>query len=119
VYDSFHTDIVRLNWKSWKYSSFGRTVKTVLATLLVLQMLALLALAACPTLHHALHSESNNPDHDCLVTLFAKSQLGRAEMTPFVPLVALLVICAALLPGLSPRLLFEYRFAPSRAPPRF
>jgi hypothetical protein len=114
--DSFHADIVRLNWKRF---SFGRTVKTVLASLLVLQMLALLAFAACPTLHHALHPESNNPDHDCLVTLFAKSQLGRAEMTPFVPLVALFVICAVLLPGLPSRLLFEYRFAPCRAPPRF
>ena len=87
--------------------------------MLALQMFALLALAACPTLHHALHSESNNPDHACLVTLFAKSQLGRTELSPFVPLVALLVICAVLLPGLPPRSLFEYRFAPSRAPPRF
>jgi hypothetical protein len=112
-------EVVQLNWKSWKCPGFGRTVKTVLATFLVLQMMALLALAACPTLHHALHSESNNPDHECLVTLFAKSQLSQAEMTPFVPLVALLVICAVLLPGLPPRLLFEYRFSPSRAPPTF
>jgi hypothetical protein len=96
-----------------------RTAKSVLAILLALQMLTLLALAACPALHHALHSESNNPDHDCLVTLFAKGQLSEAVMTPIVALVAAFVMCAVLLPGFQLRFLFEYRFAPSRAPPCF
>jgi hypothetical protein len=87
--------------------------------LLVLQILALLALAACPTLHHALHSESNNPDHDCLVTLFAKSQLSEAAITPVAAFIAVFVICSVLLPSFLPQLHFEYRFAPSRAPPSF
>jgi hypothetical protein len=114
-YDSFHADIVRLNRKFWK--CFGRTAKTVLAALLVLQMLALLALAAGPTLHHALHPESNRPDHDCLITLFAKGQLNETPMAPIGSLLAVFVMCAVLLPALPPRLHFEYRFSPSRAPP--
>ena len=108
---------MRLSWKRREGSC--RTAKSILAILLALQMLALLALAACPALHHALHSESNNPDHECLVTFFAKSQLSEPVMTPVVTLVAAFVMCAALLPGLQLRLLFEYRFAPSRAPPCF
>jgi hypothetical protein len=108
---------MRLSWKSREGSC--RTAKSVLAILLALQILALLALAACPTLHHALHSESNNPGHDCLVTLFSKSQLSEAAMTPVVTLIAAFVMCAVLLPGFLPQLPFEYRFAPSRAPPCF
>jgi hypothetical protein len=111
--------IVRLNWKCWKRFRSGQAAKAVLAAVLALQMFALLALAACPTLHHALHSESNNPDHDCLVTFFAKGQLSEAAMTPVVILVAAFVMCAVLLPSFLPRLIFEYRFAPSRAPPCF
>jgi hypothetical protein len=111
--------IVRLNWKYWKYFSFGRTARTVLAILLILQLLSLLALAASPTLHHVLHPDSNNPDHECLVTLFAKGQLSEAAMTPVVILVAAFVMCAVLLPSFLPRSIFEYRFSPSRAPPCF
>jgi hypothetical protein len=109
--------IVRLNWKYRKCFGFGRIVKTVLSTFLVLQILALLALAACPALHHALHPDSNKHDHDCLVTIFAKGQLSEAGMTSIVTPAAVFVICAVLLPSILPRLLFEYRFASSRAPP--
>jgi hypothetical protein len=109
--------IVRLNWKCRKSFGFGPTAKTVLAALLIVQLLSLLALAACPALHHALHPDSNDPDHDCLVTLFAKGRLSEAGMTPVVARVAAVVMCAVLLPSFLPRLLFEYRFAPSRAPP--
>jgi hypothetical protein len=111
--------MVRLSWKCRESFCFGRTAKTVLAALLILQLLSLLALAACPTLHHALHPDSNRPDHDCLVTLFVKGHLSGAEMTPAVALMVAVVMCAMLLPGHLPRLLFEYRFAPSRAPPSF
>jgi hypothetical protein len=111
--------IVRLNWKCRKSFSFGPPAKAVLAAFLLVHLLSLLALAACPTLHHALHPDSNDPDHDCLVTLFAKGQMSEAGTTPIVALVAAVVMCAVLLPSFLPRLLFEYRFAPSRAPPCF
>ncbi len=80
-------------------------------------MLVLLALAACPALHHALHPDSNNPHHECLVTTFIKGQLSEAELVTVVIAVVAFLICADLLPAILPRLPFEYRFAPSRAPP--
>jgi hypothetical protein len=111
--------IVRLNWECWKSFGFGRTAKTVLTALLILQLLSLLALAACPALHHALHPDSNSPDHGCLVTLFAKGHLSESALTPVVFILAAFVVCAMLLTSFLPRLLFDYRFAPSRAPPCF
>jgi uncharacterized protein YbaR (Trm112 family) len=50
-------------------------VKTVLAMLLLLQMPFLLALVACPSLHHALHHDSDHSEHHCAVTLFAQGQM--------------------------------------------
>jgi hypothetical protein len=87
--------------------------------LLVLQLLLTLAMAACPELHHAFHPNSNRPDHHCLVTLLAKGLLSGPETTAVVSFVAVFVICALRLPDIPPRLLFQYRFALSRAPPRF
>jgi hypothetical protein len=100
-----------------KYFGFGGTTRIALSLLLVL-MLTLSALAACSALHHVLHHDSNSPDHHCLITLFANGQLTGAELAPVVALAAVFVICAELLPGTPPRSLFDYCFAPSRAPPR-
>jgi hypothetical protein len=110
---------MRLNTKGRTGSGFCGNAKTVLSAFLVLQMLALLVFAASPVLHQALHHDNDKPGHDCLITTFVKGQLSEAVMVPVVMLLAAFVICAALLPSLRPRLLFEYQFAPSRAPPRF
>jgi hypothetical protein len=111
--------IVRLKWACREFPGFGRTLKTALSVMLALQMLALLALASCPALHHALHHDSDSPDHHCLVTAFAKGLLSGPEMTPVLVLIPVFVVCAVLRPSLPLQLLFKYRFAPSRAPPRF
>ena len=103
-------------WNSWK--CFGRTAKAALAAFLALLLLNLLVLAACPRLHHALHHDSDKADHECLVTMFVKGQLGEALLMPAVTFFAAFMICAARLPGLPPRLPCEYSFASSRAPPR-
>jgi len=107
---------VRFTRKCRKF--FGRTAKTVLSAFLVLQLLTLLALAASPALHHALHHDSDQPGHDCLVTAFVKGQVSEAVLPLVVAFFAIFLICAMRLPGLPPRLSFEYRFAPGRAPPR-
>ena len=86
--------------------------------LLVFQLVALLTLAACPDLHHALHPDSNCLDHHCLVTMFAKGQLSGPEVAPVTAIVVVFVICAMRLPDSPPRLRFQYRFAPTRVPPR-
>jgi len=116
---NFDIKIVRLASKYLKCFGFCRIAKAGLSAFLALQLLVVLGLAACPALHHALHHDSDKADHDCLITAFVKGQLSEAVMVPVVMLLAAFVICAALLPSLRPRLLFEYQFAPSRAPPRF
>jgi hypothetical protein len=103
---------------SWKFrAKVRRTAKSVLALVLVAQMFALVVLVASPALHHALHPDSNHTDHGCLVTLFLKGQLCEAELTPVVTFMVVFLICAALRPRTEPHPLFQYCFAPSRAPP--
>jgi hypothetical protein len=97
---------------------YGRTASTVLSAFLVLQIVMLLALAASPALHQALHPDCDKADHECLVTAFVKGHLGEAVMAPIVIFFAAFVMYAVRSAGLPPRLFFEYRFAPSRAPPR-
>jgi hypothetical protein len=106
-------------WECRKCFGIGRTAKRVLSACLVLQLLFVLAVVACPALHHALHPDSNRPDHHCLATTFAKGQLSGPETMPVVALPVVLVLYAVLLSSAPPRLSFEYRFAASRAPPRF
>jgi hypothetical protein len=108
---------VRINRQFWK--CLRPSAKTALSALLVSQMLILLALAASPSLHEALHHDCGRPDHDCLVTTFVKGQLGESLPPPPVTFFIVFVICAAWLPPLEPRLVFQARFAPTRAPPRF
>ena len=116
-YESFYKNNVRLSQKFSKW--FKRTVKTVLAFALVLQVFALLILVASPALHHALHHDSNDLDHGCIVTLFLKGQLCEVAVTPVIALVAVYLLYAVLVPDHRPRLVFQYQFTDSRAPPRF
>jgi hypothetical protein len=115
--DSFYRNNVRLSQKNRKW--FKRTAKTVLSLVLLLQMIGLLVLAASPALHHALHPDSNHCDHGCIVTLFIKGQLCGTEVTPIITVFAAFLIYAVLLPDARPRLLFQYRFDASRAPPQY
>jgi len=114
---NFDIKIVRLASKYLKCFGFCRIAKAGLSAFLALQLLVVLGLAACPALHHALHHDSDKADHDCLITAFVKGQLSEALVVPVVIFFATFVICALRLPGTLPRLPYEYRFAPSRAPP--
>ena len=108
---------MRLNWKFRRSFDFGRVAKTALAVFLGLQILLLLALAASPTLHHALHHDSDKVDHDCLVTAFAKGTLDGSELMPMAIFAVVGVIFSVLLAKVFPRSLFQYGFSASRAPP--
>jgi len=111
----FPTNMGQFNWKHRNH--IARTVKAALAGLLVVQLFLLLALGGSPTLHHALHHDSNQADHDCLVTMFTKGQLGEAVTVSIITALAIFTLCTVLLPASRPRLFFGYRFDPSRAPP--
>jgi hypothetical protein len=101
-----------------KHFRFGQTSKAVLSMVLVLLVLALAALATSSSLHHALHPDSDSHDHQCLVTVFASGQLCGMETVAIVILVAISSVYVELLPDAPSRSLFDYCFAPSRAPPR-
>ena len=116
-YDSFWAHIMRLNWKFRQSFDFGRVAKTALALFLGLQIVLLLALAASPSLHHALHHDSDKADHDCLVTAFVKGTLDGAEMMPLVIFAVVGLVFSVLLANVFPRSLFQYSFSASRAPP--
>ena len=105
----------QFNWK--QRNGFARTVKAALAGLLVVQLFLLLALGGSPTLHHALHHDSNQADHDCLVTMFTKGQLSEAVAVSIITALAIFTLCTVLLPENRPQLFFAYRFDASRAPP--
>jgi hypothetical protein len=102
-----------------KLSGFGLVVKSALAGLLVLLLLAVSALTASPSLHHFLHHDSNESDHSCLVTIFAKGQVGMADVVPVVAFISLVFLCVIDMVQTAPLPFFDYRLSPSRAPPRF
>jgi len=91
--------------------------KAALAGLLVLLLLFVSALSVCPSLHHLLHHDSNDSDHCCLVTAFAKGQVGTADVVPVVAFISLVFLCGTSLVKTAPPASFDYRLSPSRAPP--
>jgi hypothetical protein len=100
-----------------QHSGFRRTAKPALAGLLVLLLLFIAALASSPTLHNWFHDDARSPDHNCVITLFAKGQLSpTAVASILVALVALLGAVALLAETiLLPSA--DYRYSSSRAPP--
>lgn len=64
-----------------------------MAVLFVLLILVLAALAASPVLHHELHHDSDEPDHECAITLFAQAQVLPSLAGPALVLPVLAVVC--------------------------
>ena len=87
------------------------------AVLMLGLWLGLIGLASSERLHQFFHSDSQQANHECLVTFFSKSYLLGA-VTPAAALLAVFV-CFGLLRlaegGLPP--VADIRLAPSRAPP--
>jgi len=84
-----------------------------LALFLTLQLFA-----DSSALHRAIHHDAASPDHQCVITLLAQGQVNAVDPVPM--LVAFVAATFFLLPLISSAVLssFEYRFAPSRGPPR-
>ncbi len=91
--------------------------KSVLAGLLVVLVLVSSLLAVSPELHHRLHADSTQSDHQCALTILEHQQVLASEPQTLVPdcslgLISFLRIShSAALPS------FDYASAPSRAPP--
>ena len=97
---------------------FGTVFRKASAVLLCAMVLFLAALAASPSLHEWLHHDANEPSHECVVTLFAHGQVNATTIVPVVALVAALFGGVALLTQSFELASADYRFSPSRAPPR-
>jgi len=97
---------------------FGWTANAVTAAFALVLVLVLGALAASPSLHQRFHTDSNDPNHFCIIRALASGHLNLGEKTPVVAAACVFLICgvrAAETPLVS---LFDFSFSPSRAPPR-
>jgi hypothetical protein len=96
----------------------ARVGQRVVAALMLLLWLGIFSFAACPQLHHLLHSDSHQAGHQCLVTQIQHQPLlaGLAHFlvpTPSCFEVPLVHCTDALFLSSS-----DYRISPSRAPPQ-
>ena len=86
-------------------------------TVMISLWVALLALEVSPDLHRLLHEDAQSPNHTCLVTQFQHNLLLSGFVAAVMP--ALPVVSSA--PRTSGHFEFlpsyDYRLAPSRAPP--
>lgn len=87
------------------------------ASLMLGLWLGLILLASFPELHHALHKDSREGTHSCLVTHLGKSSLAAApiEISAFVASDACLYLGWICESQALPE--FDFRVSASRAPP--
>jgi hypothetical protein len=101
------------------FSFRGEAPRRIWAVICLASFLALQAVASSGTLHKWIHPDADSPDHECAVTMFLHGQVD--SVATFVPLVTCVAALFFLLPLLESAVFssFDYRFCPSRAPPRF
>jgi hypothetical protein len=81
--------------------------------------LGLIGLASSERLHHFLHSDSHQSNHECLVTFFSKGQLVGGLSSGILLVAVFTCLGSARVAEDGPGSLTDVRLAPSRAPPRF
>src|SRR5438445_12943999 len=59
----------------WKIFGRSRCWSRALALMLLALFLGTTLAAAAPSLHAAVHSDANNPDHHCAITLLIQGQV--------------------------------------------
>jgi hypothetical protein len=96
----------------------GRTSRRVWAMMGLALFLTLQLFTVCEPLHKLIHADADSPEHHCAVTLFSHGQVTTAETV--APLIGFVAALFFLLPPLQSAVFssFDFRFAPSRAPPR-
>ena len=90
--------------------------RALFASMLTLLFVWLQVLASSPALHHAIHSDSHQPDHQCVIKLLSQGQVDVAEGMTGVTVQAQTVI-APPVPPLPIQVAIEFRLLPGRAPP--
>lgn len=95
-----------------------RVAGRVAVTLLMLGLwLGLIGLSVSERLHHALHADASQADHDCLVVGFAKSLFLHAPVQVVVAAPVLPAICFSSSEIILLLQRIDLRLAPGRAPP--
>jgi hypothetical protein len=90
--------------------------KPLIAGLLLGMFLSVLAMAQFQALHHALHPEAGQPNHECAVTLLTSGQIETATVGVSVSLAPSFVITFQL-PETPVFTVADYSLLPGRAPP--
>jgi hypothetical protein len=95
----------------------NRNLRRIWALLCLSLFLGVALSASLPALHKAIHPDATSPNHQCVITSLAQGLLTvSALFVGAVAFVAALIFRPALLQE-TVCSLFDYRFAPSRAPP--
>ena len=98
-------------------AGFRRVSRRMAGVLMLGLWLGLLGLASSERLHHLLHSDSHQANHECLVTFFSKGYLLGAFTPAVAPLAIFVCFGLRRLAGDSLPFLADVRLSPSRAPP--
>ncbi len=90
------------------------------AVLLLTHLLAVMALAASPRLHHWVHPDADDDDHDCAVVLFLHGGCDQASAPLAVPVCvhSWLAVSPVELPPLWVAGIFAVHGTLEHAPPR-
>ncbi len=91
--------------------------RSFVAVVMLLLWVGTFVLASSPQLHRLLHTDSGDASHYCLITQIQQHPLvagGIATVVPAAPTACAEFTFGRQLPFAS---VFDYRFAPSRAPP--
>ena len=91
--------------------------RRLLAAGAVVLVLTLSVLASSPQLHRWLHAEEDQPDHECVITLFQHGLIEPLAAVLLVVTPLLLVAGRALAPAGPDLIAARYRLCPGRAPP--
>jgi H+/Cl- antiporter ClcA len=97
---------------------FGQTAKAVATAFAVVLVLVLGCFAVSSSLHQRLHTDSDRPDHFCVISAFATGQLRWTE-TMVVVITACVFLFYGASRGETPLVSYlDFYFSPNRAPPR-
>ena len=94
------------------------TRRRVEAALLLSLWLGLAVVAASEQIHRWLHNEASSLQHQCVFTLLSKSQLLVSQAATWTTPLPPPGLTAAIIRDSAPGPSADYRFSPSRAPPR-
>ena len=98
-------------------SGYGSVAKSVLAGLLAVVFLMAATVSATHSLHHALPGNDSSGSHSCFLCSLTKGQVASADTSPIAAFLALCLVFIVRFAKVSAPASWDYRFAPSRAPP--